>query len=220
MPRFKDAPLGCDQFRLFRFKQDVTDIELEVKTFQFDDAPYYHALSYCWGEKLDGMELIPCNDRALEIGRNLWGALNRLFVDYRAEWHWCDVVSIEQGLDQVAMTEKLQQTPFMDTIFKMADPVLIWLGDASPMEEKAFPYLVDRREKDSQTGVLPIDVDLSSPSDHIWEYWARILMRPWFSRVWVCQEALLNDGNIAFMLGHNSQASWTAFRATWTRTEY
>jgi hypothetical protein len=216
MPRFEDAPLEPGLFRLFRFKPDLANLELEVRTFEFIDAPSYHALSYCWGEKADGTEYIVCNDESLDVGHNLWGALNRLFVDYRTAWHWCDAICIEQGREDVAVTEKLQQIPLMDTIFKTADPVLVWLGGASPLEEKAFQYLVDRCEKDRKNDTIST---LPSSTDPIWRYWARILIRPWFSRVWVCQEALMNGGNVAFMLGRDAWASWTAFSETWNRTE-
>lgn len=66
--RFKDAPLGKDQFRLFRLKQhsSADDIEIEVKTFKIYRAPKYEAISYCWGDKSDGTAIIRCNGKPLE----------------------------------------------------------------------------------------------------------------------------------------------------------
>jgi hypothetical protein len=159
MPRFKDAPLRKNQFRLFRLKQHsrTDDIEIEVKTFKIYRAPKYGAISYCWGDKSDGTVIIRCNGEPLETWVNLYTALRRLHrenTSTRTEsWYWNDAICVEQGDHEVAVTEKVRQITFMETIFTLAEPVRVWLGDASPDEERAFQHLADASEALAKKGV-------------------------------------------------------------------
>jgi hypothetical protein len=114
MPRFKDAPLRKDQFRLFTIKQHTDDIEVEVKTFKIYRTPKYEAISYCWGNKSDGTAIIACNSEPLEVWMNLYAALRRLHKENTESWYWNDAICIEQGDEEVAVTEKARQIALME----------------------------------------------------------------------------------------------------------
>ncbi len=219
MPRFEDAPLGIDRFRLFRFKSGCPHIELEIKTFKIYRAPTYRAISYCWGHKADGTVSVQCNGDPFEIWANLNDALQRLHREASGCWYWCDAICIEQGEEDVAVKEKLQQISFMETIFTLAEPVTVWLGGASTAEEQAFSHIVDQCEAAVHDGVARHGTKLPDPKDEIWRYWAQILLRPWFIRLWICQEALISDGKVVVLLGDSAETTWATLREAMDRTQ-
>ena len=211
MPRFSDCPLGEERFRLFRLKQSTSAVEIEVKTFKIYKAPKYEAISYVWGEKSDGTAIIVCNGEPMEVWINLHSALLRLQCESSTSWFWNDALCIEQGDEEVALTEKARQIAFMETIFTLGQPVRAWLGDASEDEERTFQYLVERCQKLAEQGVALDDISgLPSPRDDIWHLWAQIIVRPWFSRLWIVQEALLS-GDLLVTLGKQTSTSWNSF---------
>ena len=217
MPRFKDAPLRKNQFRLFRLKQHsrTDDIEIEVKTFKIYRAPKYEAISYCWGDKSDGTTIIRCNGEPFEAWVNLYAALRRLHhenTSTRTEsWYWNDAICIEQGDHEVAVTEKARQITFMETVFKLAEPVRVWLGDASPDEERAFQHLADTSKTLADKGVRMNGPGLPGPKDEIWRYWSQVILRPWFARLWIVQESLISAGKVIVTLGMEAQTTWANF---------
>jgi len=218
MPRFKDAPLGKNQFRLFKIKQHTRDIEVEVQTFKIYRAPKYEAVSYCWGDKSDGTTIIRCNGKPLEVWANLYSALRRLHKENSGSWYWSDALCIEQGDEEVAVTEKARQIAFMGTIFTLAEPVRVWLGDASKEEEQAFQYLADLSEHLAKNGVFRDDTGMPGPKDQIWLYWSQIILRPWFARLWIVQESLVSAGKLIVTLGNRTQTTWANFHEMIART--
>ena len=183
MPDWQDCPLQKDEFRLFRLIRPAIHtrtISVEIKPFNVYHAPKYTAISYCWGELVDGLETIRCDGKPFQARRNLFDALHRFQHDEMYSWLWADAICIRQGEDDLAVEEKKQQIAFMETIFASAETVWIWLGGASDAEEKAFGELTDIFH--TYEHLRKPDIDLSQlPSVHdpIWNYWAQVVLRRW-----------------------------------------
>jgi hypothetical protein len=97
----------------------------------------FEALSYVWGRNRD-KETILCDGRPLQITRSLSIALRRLRDPANNRQVWVDQVCINQ-LDQV---ERSQQVRHMNSIYKKASKVVIWLGeDPGNHADKAFALL-------------------------------------------------------------------------------
>lgn len=74
---------------------DQDPISLAICHASLDQAPPYEALSYVWGPQ-NPSETIKCNDGALEIGKNLSGALRCLRKPTMSRVLWIDRVAINQ----------------------------------------------------------------------------------------------------------------------------
>lgn len=182
MSRFEDAPLEEGKFRLFKIKPNKKDIQIEVQTFKFWRAPKYEAISYTWGEKSDGTTTILCNGKPLEVWQNLHSALSRLQNEKNTSWLWNDAICIEQT-GEIGTVEKARQIAFMETIFSAAEPVRIWLGQASKEEEKAFEHLANICRKKAAADEPGFDISgMPDKGDKIWLQWAQIMLRPWVSK--------------------------------------
>lgn len=153
---------------------------------------------------------------------NLYAALRRLHQENTntstESWYWNDAICIEQGDQEVAVTEKARQIAFMETIFLLAEPVRVWLGDASPDDERAFQHLADTSETLAEKGVRRDGPGLPGPKDKIWRYWSQVILRPWFARLWIVQESLVSAGKVIVTLGTEAKTTWANFYEMIERT--
>lgn len=105
----------------------------------------------------------------------------------------------------------------MRMIYMHATNTLIWLGDDDDEDPvRAFDLMetVYARLQGTEAQVLPTDFSrLNFPLvlDHAWWTVRQILRRPWFSRLWTIQEAVLSQ-NLFIKCG-NASASWDDFAA-------
>ncbi|KAF7510075.1 hypothetical protein GJ744_007179 [Endocarpon pusillum] len=183
----------------------------------------YTALSYAWGDPARKSALY-LNDMFAQIPENLSEALQHLEQDHSSIRIWADAICI----DQENTLEKGQQVAMMAEIFQRASEVLVWLGPGEDASEDAFQVLRQlgeaalrlggqRRHVDSFAEVLePQEIVDRGIVDALMAEWCpdnvlcldidsaqRVLQRSWFRRVWVLQEAALND-NVTFRCGRNS----------------
>lgn len=88
-----------------------------------DVNPRYEAISYVWGTEGRCAGIL-CNGRPLPLTTSIEGALRRLRHATQPRRLWADQICINQ--DDIA--ERSRQVSLMNSIYKGAEHVLVWLG--------------------------------------------------------------------------------------------
>ncbi|KAH9909287.1 HET-domain-containing protein [Xylariomycetidae sp. FL2044] len=175
--------------------------------------PAYEALSYTWGGPAEtGSPHVTLNGVALPILENLDAVLRRLRPRGRGESRilWIDALCI----DQSSLAERAAQVKLMRDVYDTAARVLLWLGEPAPGSELGLVRLAldqlasraagARYHEAVELGVLGREAGAGSSlrssfslsqhrlrmereKDEIRE----LLCRPWWSRVWIVQEAVV-----------------------------
>jgi hypothetical protein len=152
----------------------------------------YEAISYTWsGPKTD----IICNGSRLSIGGNLHTALAHLRNEDIPRIIWVDEICINQA-DPI---ERSSQVMIMDSIYQLAERVVVWLGEGRDEDSQALKMisqvseLIDRTTDPLQwthceifPAMRAVRKNLPNGIDHL----ARLLERPYFCRMWVVQETV------------------------------
>ena len=128
----------------------------------------YVALSYVWGPKTN-QQTIFLNGRSFSVTRNLHSALQHIRERKRGVSLWIDAICINQNDNE----ERGHQIAHMRSIYYRARRVMIWLGEADDTSDAAIDYILYEEHEDD---ILPL-------------YVMDLFSRPWWSRVWVVQEA-------------------------------
>ena len=105
------------------------DIRCELSTVSLNTRPIYKALSYTWGDANDTVPIMLDGHR-FAVTRNLKKALLRLRTLNAETPIWIDAISI----NQVDTAERTQQVELMRAIYESTSEVIVWLGDAPPVE--------------------------------------------------------------------------------------
>lgn len=124
---------------------------------------------------------------------------------------WIDAICINQDDD----VEKARQVRLMRDIYRYAHQTIIWLGpeeNESSLGLQFMHKLLQAQENQTQKGdtrnifQLPVrlkgtqvwtrDYDLPIPPDARYKALYHILDRPWFSRVWIIQEAAVSQNSV------------------------
>ncbi|KAK4446716.1 heterokaryon incompatibility protein-domain-containing protein [Podospora aff. communis PSN243] len=143
--------------------------------------PTYTALSYVWGDASDRLPITFNTIPGFPITRNLHTALLHLRNPTSPRQFWIDALCINQD----HANEKPHQIHLMGDIYKSASSTCIWLGPSSPTSDLAMALI---RALDGANLSSPAN----SPSPAGLVAIAELQSRPWWSRVWVIQEALLS----------------------------
>lgn len=213
------------------------DESLDKSCYELSEDPYgtsepaYEALSYTWGP-VEETEIIhikskpqsgtPSNNSAasiLSVGRNLGEALRYLRYTDVTRTLWIDAICINQG-DEV---ERGHQVNRMADIYSYARRVVIWLGPASTTSRHALTILsyigkeVEFSKDYALLGVPGTSEDKwhqgGTPlpyNDDTYAAIAELIQRPWFSRLWIIQEAQLANPKAVIQCG-NDQMTWNLF---------
>jgi hypothetical protein len=178
-------------------------ITCKLHRISLDDNPYYEALSYCWGNPELSHSII-CNGAELKITASLHGALQRLRQTFTSRWLWVDAICINQSPQ--ALEERAAQVSMMRDIYKNAQQVNVWLGEAENQSHHAV-YIVKQLAHHSEIlkgwghlDYIPADklqqvgLDFSShagPTEKEWATVQPLFDRPWFRRIWTVQEVAM-----------------------------
>jgi hypothetical protein len=143
----------------------------------------YEALSYCWGEVSNTIEIeihfpvakaeshpvtsCACKVRLFRITRALEAALRSLRLSHMSRSLWIDAIAINQADPK----EKTQQVSLMNLVYSLAEEVVVWLGEADPHSNIVFecyklfvesvkPYLPtsDSRSRQLTGGLRPVEI--------------------------------------------------------------
>ncbi|KAH0559693.1 hypothetical protein GP486_003790 [Trichoglossum hirsutum] len=206
-------------------------IRCSLEVVDLNDEPLYDCLSYTWGDplyhELSGPEntrrttgernnAITCDGLVLCITENLREALLQLSRNassstaghdqyQRQRFIWIDAVCIDQG----NLSERSSQVAMMNSIYKAAQTVVIWLGIDDVHTKRA----IDVMNRLSSIPPEKLGVELPSNLDdpemysalgipyiepQQWLDYAAFLQRSWFSRVWVIQEIFVARNVVVF----------------------
>jgi hypothetical protein len=193
-------PLEAGQIRLLTIVAINPTIQcrLELSSLSQTSTNWhpYNALSYVWGSE-PFSETISCNGKPLNITPSLSDTLRQLFAyeDQSSAKHpvWIDAICLNQ-LDSAEMEV---QVPLMYEVYSKASVVLVYLGRAQDNSDLAMTSATDLRDRlhaiDGgllRTEMLP-RLGIEDQEHPIWYAFESLLDRPWFSRVWTFQEAIL-----------------------------
>jgi hypothetical protein len=203
MSGFKyEKELGSGEFRLLRlFKGDEDLIHCELFDSKLGlpgQTQDYAALSYTWGSKSTPCDII-MNGSKIKVTKNVCLALRDLRLKEKDRFLWIDALCINQSNEK----EKSHQVQQMGLIYRNAERVMIWLGQATyetdyfmkfaqQLGRECVNYVSDNHEKlDSQwtdTWALIVQDLRNSQRDLLVEGLQLLLRRDWFKRVWILQE--------------------------------
>lgn len=187
--------------------------------------PAYEALSYVWGSPAARC-IVSIHDSAnrgssesdpslqeLAIGKNLAEALRHLRYTDRTRALWIDALCI----DQSNLAERGEQVRRMADIYSLAKRVVVWLGpeqNSSNLALSTLRYVGDQVEVTKNNYYLPsptsekpdwckreVDLPYDAETWHAVEY---LLWRPWFKRIWVCQEIQRAGSGVLVHCGHDN----------------
>jgi hypothetical protein len=197
-------------------------IKAKLFTFALDETPDYYALSYTWGDaKIT--HPIEVDGHPLQVTANLLSALRRLQLRDGWEYLWVDAICIDQKNDD----EKSQQVPLMVDIYKTAVLVFMWLGEEQHHTSAAISFIQrscdrfklfsgdvqstnieDYLEALPETAARRLLNDLHRDiiSDRGVKAIQQFLQLPYWSRVWVLQEA--GHANSALILCGRHEVSF------------
>jgi hypothetical protein len=177
--------------------------------------PQYHAISYAAGDLKNKIRFY-CDERIFFIGFNLWQALVRLAdLDLPCPI-WVDAISINQRDPK----EKARQIQQMAEVYKQAQRVWIWLGEARQYTLpaiKEMPRLIKvltgydgSRESQHDYDHYFDDSDRPKAKLVVWDGISDLVNRPYFERLWVLQEAFLANRKL-FLCGPHA-FRWNDFQ--------
>jgi hypothetical protein len=159
----------------FQGSLEISDIQTIEK---------YEPPSYVWGNPNRCHE-ITCDGRSLGLTKSLGGALRRLRRREQPRRLWADQVCI----DQDNAKERNHQIQFMNTIYKNADHVVVWLGDDEKnIAERTFLFFhnldaIFNGEKRRKEFSLKYTEHLTKQSREQLAPLYDLLSLPWVSRI-------------------------------------
>jgi hypothetical protein len=153
-------------------------------------AQQYEAVSYVWGDRSRGLDLIHVDDQPLIVYRSAADIIRWRRSMWEDVLIWIDQVCIDQKNN---LDEKCAQVAIMDSIYREAALVTVWLGD-SPNAYRVQMIFATLHFLTDGLG-LPIVVVRGLyavmaavlGSNLVAEFFAN----EWFHRTWIIQEAAL-----------------------------
>lgn len=198
----------------------------QLHIFPLDSAPPFEAISYTWGPKPhdDASILIRTSKAEAELhgttlaslpaSRKVRHILRSRNSPQRTgdRWVWMDSVCINQKDD----AEKSLQVRQMGDIYRRASRVIICLDDPesqTPLRFRVVLKLLDDLVKKEKVHVRDSrDVKMvGQPSS--WRALSRFLSHPYWSRMWIIQEAAL--AKRLFIFADGKLVAWDEFMSLW-----
>lgn len=217
MTSYTYKPVTTSQIRLVTVTQPVQDGPLEASLEHVElnpeDPIKYTALSYCWGDPSNLVEL-PCDGGVLRVTPSLYEALGEIIKFSPHKALWIDQICINQD----NLEEKAEQVSKMNMIYDKAETVLAWLGPAIASTPLAFDFVkkvgdialpkatdmfrwdayaddgehektkLERVEKFTQEQSLELGIPFNDETS--WDAFSEFFDRPWFQRMWTVQEII------------------------------
>ncbi|KAH7138683.1 heterokaryon incompatibility protein-domain-containing protein, partial [Dendryphion nanum] len=204
MTNFKYNPISLagPSFRLLRlFKGDEDSIQCQLFESKLTSPEYvrdFVALSYTWGSTSRPCDIM-INGSKMTVTKNVYLALRDLRYKEKDRVLWIDALCIDQN----NVRERGQQVQQMGSIYREAERVIIWLGEATydtdyimhhmkQLEEEGIKHASnDQNISDKQwvnIWLAIVQCLRADQKDLLVEGLRLLLRRNWFKRVWIIQE--------------------------------
>ncbi|KAH8889152.1 HET-domain-containing protein [Thozetella sp. PMI_491] len=180
-----------NEIRLLRIlpASTLTTLNCELRTHQLGttEEDNYTALSYVWGSPapVDGCTIV-VNGQTTHITPNLLSALQSLYNGGIGDL-WVDAICINQS----DLEEKQYQVSMMAEVYSRASRTVIWLGLATEDSDLAMETVAQVKPGDLSAAQFDDEMDRRLRAV------TQLLRRPWWTRIWVLQEAFLSKKPIA-----------------------
>jgi hypothetical protein len=193
-------------------------IECFTEHFSVNQAKGYKALSYVWGDTEDST-FIQVDGSPFKVTKNLRDFLASYRTNNTCPVLWVDAVCINQR----DIPERNSQIRLMKRVYEGADSILVWLGNEIEGTESAVEHMeyiyediwlprlqLESSNQAALSYVLANDVPKIFGDDlelhpQTWPAISDLLERPWWSRIWVYQEATApaKYGSVVFCGSHS-----------------
>lgn len=201
-----DAGVAQTRYLYLHPGQPGDPISCSLKTSAVARSTVYKALSYHWGSG-PTEKTISVGNMTVSVSQTLLEFLSNFRDEKEDRVLWIDAICINQADNE----EKEYQVSIMDEIYKSAESVVIWLGEASESSHLAFQLLSRLANLWPKVPPAPDPTsypDLSSsiskmelPSEAEWAALGDLWIRPYWTRVWVIQELSFANMSSVFMCG-------------------
>lgn len=205
-----------DSFRLVEIQpgeRDNDSIFVRLLNTRLRESPAYEALSYTWGdgaltEQIQVSDPTDATSVTMLITANCYAALRSLRKTNSPRTLWIDSACINQSL----ILERNHQLGLMPQIYSRASRVIVYLGESTDESDSVMDWIHENDSPSNFGGSAASVTDgkfqVTRPDTALID---EFLQRPWFSRVWVLQEAALAS-DVVVCCG-NKEISWESFRA-------
>jgi len=215
---------GSRDVRLIRFLEADNTPTCTFIQISLDKSSPYLALSYTWGSGLP-KHLIHVDGQELTVSENLYAALKVLQHSRTTiRYLWVDAICINQ--DDLA--ERSQQVGLMNSIYRCAERVVVWLGpeandsdfaiDTIRSWSKMIPkdaFASDNAYWEKVASIKPSDPLFCGPpgtdGHRAWLAIRSLWERSWWRRAWIVQEATLSASQRLELLCGNQSIYWDDF---------
>ena len=219
-PAYPYQPLGPADIRLLNILPGGPEDQISCTLDQvsLDDGPDYDALSYVWGPPTLPMKKILLEGEQVDVTQSLHSALWQFREltgrSYEKRYLWVDA----KCLNQEDQAELAQQVPRMKDIYSKANNVVIWLG-FNTVPDREIEYLKEEMESAAEWFQQKLQDPSTKNGNIIHEYPSKDRLReqgqrlrpafkdlweqPWFTRMWVVQEAILAQKDPVVYFGRN-----------------
>lgn len=199
-------PLTSDkQTRVLRVQYDAALRRLSgtLQVIDLNSKPQYDALSYYWGPPGGRRKLIHIDGEAVLISPSLYAFLRR-YGTKSEQTVWVDALCINQN----DVEERNQQVSIMDSIYRGAAVVHVWLGKGDSDTDLALTCC----QRWHQTERLESEKPLKTADvERIASSLLQIATRPYWRRVWIVQEVAL--ARCPLLVCGDLSVQFTHFRA-------
>ena len=202
--RYSKIDSSTREIRVVCIQPDLDDglIKCQLKHVKIDSQ--HACLSYMWGSGKK-IEQILVNNQRFDVHGNLWKFLNswrqhKKMQPMETQHIWIDAICINQS----DIEEKNHQVGMMGEIYQSATEVLVWLGEGELDIQEAL-HMINGM---GSTGLSPLECaerELGlrpSGIKSLKEAIAKISTLPYWDRLWIKQELILNQ-NVRFLYGRS-----------------
>ena len=194
----------AQEIRLMTLARGTPEDEIlaTLSTTSLDKLPEYEALSYVWGDPIK-TKPIKLDGQYLEVTENLEAALRRLRALDHDRVLWIDAICV----NQIDLPERNSQVHLMRDVYSKCTRCIIWLGEEDDTTAEGLKFLEfaatdsHLREwprfnemigvNESQTAIAQSVQGILKKDPQCFEPFIRLMMRPWWYRMWTIQEFVL-----------------------------
>ncbi|PMD45907.1 HET-domain-containing protein [Hyaloscypha variabilis F] len=209
---FEDYPYtpldqSTPSIRLLRIQPDGHgSITGWLEAYSLDDpnCPTFTTLSYVWGPKKYSHKIL-VNGHLFSVLSSLYPILEIIANDknLRHSWWWIDSICINQKIEPIAEVERNRQVAMMRKIYEKSDRTIGWLGQGHKEGEDGMRFLhVLSRHKErldtllknrlvEEKGLKEEELGEELNDRTQWAALERLMLRPWWTRVWTLQEYIV-----------------------------